>query len=98
MDLMLILRNLAIILVAAKLCGLLARKLKAPQVVGEIIAGQRIRPRSSHQIVGRIAGRIDQLPAQAAIQRVVAVTEAELIEGIVPAPAPVLDGHAIAGV
>lgn len=38
MDLMLILRNLAIILVAAKLCGLLARKLKAPQVVGEIIA------------------------------------------------------------
>ena len=27
MDLMLILRNLAIILVAAKLCGLLARKL-----------------------------------------------------------------------
>ena len=44
MDLMLILRNLAIILVAAKLCGLLARKLKAPQVVGEIIAGLIIGP------------------------------------------------------
>ena len=34
-----ILKNLAIILVAAKLLGIVARKLGAPQVVGEIIAG-----------------------------------------------------------
>ena len=39
-----ILKNLAIILIAAKLCGLLARQLKAPQVVGEIIAGLIIGP------------------------------------------------------
>ena len=32
-------RDLAIILIAAKFFGLIARKLKAPQVVGEIIAG-----------------------------------------------------------
>lgn len=44
MDVMLIFRNLAIILIAAKLCGLLARKLKAPQVVGEIVAGLLIGP------------------------------------------------------
>ena len=37
-------KNLAIILVAAKACGILARKLKAPQVVGEIIAGLLIGP------------------------------------------------------
>lgn len=37
-------RSLAIILVSAKLCGLLAAKLKAPQVVGEIIAGLLIGP------------------------------------------------------
>lgn len=39
-----ILFDLAIILLSAKLCGLLARKLKAPQVVGEIIAGLIIGP------------------------------------------------------
>ena len=39
-----IFRDLAIILVSAKLCGLLAGKLKAPQVVGEIIAGLLIGP------------------------------------------------------
>lgn len=39
-----IFRDLAIILVSAKLCGLLAAKLKAPQVVGEIIAGLLIGP------------------------------------------------------
>ncbi len=39
-----ILRDLAIIVIAAKLCGLLARKCKAPQVVGEIIAGLLIGP------------------------------------------------------
>lgn len=39
-----IFKDLAIILVFAKLCGLLAAKLKAPQVVGEIIAGLLIGP------------------------------------------------------
>ena len=34
-----ILKDLAIIVIAAKFCGILARKCKAPQVVGEIIAG-----------------------------------------------------------
>lgn len=40
----LILKDLAIIIVFAKFFGLLARKLKAPQVVGEIIAGLLIGP------------------------------------------------------
>lgn len=39
-----IFKDLAIILISAKLCGLLAAKLKAPQVVGEIIAGLLIGP------------------------------------------------------
>ena len=39
-----ILRELAIIVIAAKLLGLVARKCKAPQVVGEIIAGVLIGP------------------------------------------------------
>lgn len=39
-----IFKSLAIILVSAKVCGLLAAKLKAPQVVGEIIAGLLIGP------------------------------------------------------
>ncbi len=39
-----VLREIAIIIVAAKLFGLLARKCKAPQVVGEIIAGLIIGP------------------------------------------------------
>lgn len=37
-------KDLAIIIIFAKLFGLLARKLKAPQVVGEIIAGLLIGP------------------------------------------------------
>ena len=37
-------KDLAIIIIAAKLLGILARKLKAPQVVGEIIAGLLIGP------------------------------------------------------
>ena len=37
-------RDLALIIVSAKLCGLLAAKLRAPQVVGEIIAGLLIGP------------------------------------------------------
>ena len=32
-------KNLAIILISAKLMGLLAKKCKAPQVVGQILAG-----------------------------------------------------------
>jgi Kef-type K+ transport system membrane component KefB len=37
-------RDLSVIIVSAKLCGLIAQKLKAPQVVGEIIAGLIIGP------------------------------------------------------
>lgn len=37
-------KDLAIIIVAAKLCGIIARKLHAPQVVGEIVAGLLIGP------------------------------------------------------
>lgn len=39
-----IFKSLAIIIIAAKFFGILARKLKAPQVVGEIIAGLLIGP------------------------------------------------------
>ena len=39
-----IFRNLAIIILSAKFCGLVARKCKAPQVVGEILAGLLIGP------------------------------------------------------
>ena len=39
-----IFKSLAIIIVFAKLFGIAARKVKAPQVVGEIIAGLLIGP------------------------------------------------------
>lgn len=39
-----IFKDLAIIIIAAKAFGVLARKCKAPQVVGEIIAGLLIGP------------------------------------------------------
>ena len=39
-----ILKDLAIIVIAAKFMGIVARKLKAPQVVGDIIAGLLIGP------------------------------------------------------
>ena len=39
-----VLKDLAIIIIAAKFFGILARKCKAPQVVGEIIAGLLIGP------------------------------------------------------
>ena len=39
-----IFRNLAIIILSAKFCGLVSRKCKAPQVVGEILAGLLIGP------------------------------------------------------
>lgn len=47
-----ILKDLAIIIIAAKLFGILARKCKAPQVVGEIVAGLLIGP--------SILGLVDQ--------------------------------------
>ena len=47
-----ILKDLAIIIIAAKLFGILARKCKAPQLVGEIIAGLLIGP--------SILGLVDQ--------------------------------------
>ena len=44
MDILSVLKDLAIIVVFAKAFGLLARKLKAPQVVGEIVAGLLVGP------------------------------------------------------
>lgn len=44
MESYLVFKDLAIIVIAAKLCGIAARKCKAPQVVGEIIAGLLIGP------------------------------------------------------
>ena len=44
MESYLILKDLAIIIIAAKFFGILARKCKAPQVVGEIVAGLLIGP------------------------------------------------------
>ena len=44
MESFLVFRDLAIIIIFAKLCGIIARKCKAPQVVGEIIAGLIIGP------------------------------------------------------
>jgi len=44
MDKYLVFRSLAIIIIAAKIFGLGARKLKAPQVAGEIVAGILIGP------------------------------------------------------
>lgn len=43
-------KSLCIIIVAAKLCGIIARQLKAPQVVGEIIAGLLIGPSVFHLV------------------------------------------------
>ena len=44
MDTLEILRQLAVIVVAAKFFGLVARKIHAPQVAGEIVAGLLIGP------------------------------------------------------
>lgn len=44
MEVIHVFRDLAIIIIIAKICGILARSLKAPQVVGEIIAGLLIGP------------------------------------------------------
>ncbi|MBP5253007.1 MAG: cation:proton antiporter, partial [Lachnospiraceae bacterium] len=43
-----ILRDLAIIIIFAKFFGLVARRVKAPQVVGEIVAGLLIGPSVLH--------------------------------------------------
>ncbi len=44
MDTLSILRDLAIIIISAKFMGIVARKLRAPQVAGEIVAGLLIGP------------------------------------------------------
>lgn len=44
MESYLVLKDLAIIVIAAKVFGIVARKLRAPQVVGEIVAGLIIGP------------------------------------------------------
>ena len=44
MESYLVFKDLAIIIIAAKLCGIAARKCRAPQVVGEIVAGLLIGP------------------------------------------------------
>lgn len=44
MEVVSVFRDLAIIIITAKLLGMLARRLRAPQVVGEIIAGLIIGP------------------------------------------------------
>ena len=44
LDILSVLKDLAIIVVFAKVFGMIARKLKAPQVVGEIIAGLVVGP------------------------------------------------------
>lgn len=51
MDRIAFFKDLAIIIVASKICGLIAQKLKGPQVVGEIIAGLLIGP-ACFNIVG----------------------------------------------
>ena len=43
MEAYVVFKDIAIILIAAKIFGILARMLKAPQVVGEIIAGLYLR-------------------------------------------------------
>ena len=51
MDRLSILKDIAIIIISAKVFGLLARRLKAPQVVGEIVAGLLLGP-SLFNIIG----------------------------------------------
>lgn len=52
MEIYAVFKDLAIILVSAKILGLLARKMKVPQVVGEIVAGLLIGP-SALGLVGQ---------------------------------------------
>lgn len=62
MEAYLIFKSLCIIIIAAKLFGIVARKLKAPQVVGEIIAGVVIGP----SVLG-LVGQTDFLSQMAQI-------------------------------
>lgn len=55
-------KDLAIIILAAKVCGIFAKKLKAPQVVGEIIAGLLIGP--------SVLGLVDQSDILAAMAEI----------------------------
>ncbi len=55
-------KDLAIIILAAKVCGIFAKKLKAPQVVGEIVAGLLIGP--------SIFGLVDQSDILAAMAEI----------------------------
>lgn len=55
-------KDLAIIILAAKVCGIWAKKLKAPQVVGEILAGLIIGP--------SILGLVDQSDILAAMAEI----------------------------
>lgn len=55
-------KDLAIIILAAKVCGIWAKKLKAPQVVGEILAGLIIGP--------SILGLVDQSNILAAMAEI----------------------------
>ncbi len=55
-------KDLAIIILAAKTCGIFAKKLKAPQVVGEIIAGLLIGP--------SVLGLVDQSDILAAMAEI----------------------------
>lgn len=62
MEAYLIFKSLCIIIISAKLFGIIARKLKAPQVVGEIIAGVVIGP----SVLG-LVGQTDFLSQMAEI-------------------------------
>lgn len=66
-------KDVAIIIVAAKLMGILARKCKAPQVVGEIIAGLLIGP----SVLG-LVGQTDFLTKMAEIGVVILMFSAGL--------------------
>lgn len=55
-------KDLAIIILAAKVCGIWAKKLKAPQVVGEILAGLIIGP--------SLLGLVDQSDILAAMAEI----------------------------
>ena len=50
MEAFMVFKDLAIIIIFAKFFGILARKCKAPQVVGEIIAGLLIGPSMLHLV------------------------------------------------
>ena len=69
-----IFRNLALILISAKFFALLARKCRAPQVVGEIIAGLVIGPCLLNLVqpsdsIAIFAGQAQELPRHHRRQR-----------------------------